>query len=114
MAFVYDQVAILADEIVNDAFVAQALNHRNVNLPGRLVFAASNLTDLFWREAEKLAQRLNPLVEQLAAMNHDQRVHFALSNQASCYNGFSKRGRSRQNACLVLQQGVGSLLLFCS
>ncbi len=102
MTFVYDQLTIFADDVVNDAFLAQALNHRNVNLHGRLMLAASNPAGLFWRKAEKLAQRLNPLVEQLAAMNHDQRVHFASSNQGGHYNSFAEGGRSGQNACLVL------------
>ena len=102
MALVYDQLPILTDDVVNDTFLAQALNHRNVNLPGRLVPAAPDLSDLFWRKSQKSAQRFNPLVEHLATMNNDQCIHFALSNQVSGYNGLAESCRSGQNACLVL------------
>ncbi len=76
------------------------------------MFAATELTNLFRRKAEELAQSVTLMVEELPAMDDDQCVHFLLSNQISCHNGLAECRRSRQDAYLMLQQDIDSLPLF--
>ena len=74
VAFVDDQMAILANDIVDFALARQTLNDRNIDNAGRLAFAAADLTDGFGREIEKGGEPGDPLVEKLPAVDQNQRV----------------------------------------
>jgi len=94
VALIYNQIAVLADEVVDHMFMTQALSHRHVDLPGRLMLAAANLPNLLRCQAQELAQCFNPLVEQLLAMNDHQGVDPALRDQVSGDHCFAKSRRS--------------------
>lgn len=87
------------------------MDHRHVKPASGLVFAAADLPDLLGRQTQKVSQCGDPLVEQLAAVNDHERVHLALRNQIGADDGLAESRRSRQDARVMPQQSVGSLLL---
>lgn len=68
VAFVDDQMAVLADDVIDLALAGQTLDDRNVDNAGGFAFAAADLADGLGREIEKGGEPGNPLVEKLPAM----------------------------------------------
>ena len=52
MAFVDDQMTVVADAVVHDAFADEALDHRDIKAAGRLSPPAANPVDRGARHAE--------------------------------------------------------------
>ena len=112
VALVHDQVAVVRDAVVDDTFPDEALNDGDVEQPGWSVSSAADAPNRFRREAEEGRESLDPLVEKLAAMNEDERVHAALGDQPRSHDGLAEcRGRG-QHAGLVLEHRVCGGLLF--
>ena len=74
MAFVDNQMTVIADDISDLSIADQALDQRHIDDACRLSFPAPDNADLFWVDAQKGTQTLHPLSEKLPAMNKNQRV----------------------------------------
>ena len=61
VAFVYDDVAVFADEILDFALAIQALDDRNINRTGPFRFSSADLADGIDRQIEERCQALPPL-----------------------------------------------------
>ena len=114
VALVNDQIAVIANDVTDNSFLDQALDHGHIEIPVRFMLTTAKLPDVFWWDAKKLTQGLNPLIEQLPAMHNHQCVHLPFCDQISSYDSFTKGSRGCQHAHFVLQQAVGSLLLFAA
>ena len=60
----------------------------------------------------KELQPLQPLVEQLAAVNEYERVSSALRDERRGHNGLAEGGRGRQHAMILRDQSVEGLHLW--
>lgn len=69
MAFIDDHMAVLSDAVIYDAFSDETLNDADVNLSSRSISSSADSSDRFRRDIEESRESLNPLVEQLPAMN---------------------------------------------
>ena len=69
MAFVNDQVAVIADQVFDDTFAHQTLNHGDIQLAIGLLFASADSTYLLALKIKKRRQTLNPLIHQLSPVN---------------------------------------------
>lgn len=81
VAFIDDDLPILADAVINDPLADEALNDGHVEQPGRLVSAVANSSDRLSRQIQERREALDPLIEQLPTMNEDKRVDAALGNE---------------------------------
>ena len=111
VAFVHDEMSVIADQIIHDSLARQALNERHVERPGRLLSPAADSADLLRRQAQKRCQALDPLFQQLPAMDENQRIDAALGDQPCGDDGFSEGGRGGEHAGVVGQHGLGGDLL---
>jgi hypothetical protein len=111
MALVDNQMPVLRDAIIDNSLAYETLNHGDVEIPGRLPAATSNLADVSTVDVKKRAQTLDPLIEQLPAVYQHKRVHAALSDQPGCDNGFPERRRCRQHPDIVSNHGSCRRLL---
>ena len=65
VALVHDHEAVVRDAVVHLAAPHQALHHGDVNRSGELPPSPSQATDLPFRDAQKLGQPGDPLIQQL-------------------------------------------------
>ena len=111
MAFVNDDVAVIADAVFDDTLSHQALNHGDVQLAGGLLPPAADSSDLLLWQTEKRRQPLDPLVHQLSAMDEHQRIDAALGDQPRCNDRLPEGRRRGQHAGVVGQHLAGGGLL---
>ena len=112
VAFVHHHVTVVRDAVVHLPIPDQALNHGDVDPALELLATAAQTTDLTFRNVEKLAQPVAPLLHELLAVNKDQGVDAALGDQPGGDDCLSECGRRGQNAGVVRQHGGGRHLLF--
>ena len=112
VAFVHHHVAVVRDAVVHLPVPDQALNHGDVDPALELLATAAQTTDLTFRNVEKLAQPVAPLLHELLAVNENQGVDAALGDQPGGDDRLSECGRRGQNAGVVRQNGGGCHLLF--
>jgi hypothetical protein len=74
-------VPVLGDEVFHFFLAMKAPDHRNVDNAGRLRVTAAHLTDLVHRHVQKHRQAFTPLIEELLAMDDNERVDAALRDQ---------------------------------
>jgi hypothetical protein len=77
-----------------------------------LLPAAPEPPNQFRRQTKKRRQPFDPLFKQLLAVDEDERVHTALSNQPRRDDGLSERSGRRENPRIVLQHGLRGRPLF--
>ena len=111
VAFVHNEMAVIAHAILDDALADQALDDRDIQRAGQLPLAAADPANRLRRQAEKRRQSLDPLFQQLPAMHENQRVDAALGNEPCRHDGFSESRRGGQNARVVGQHRSGGGLL---
>lgn len=68
MTLIHDQLAVVADAIVNNGFLDEALDDRHVDEAGRPGPSAADATDRRGREVEEPSESLDPLVKELSAV----------------------------------------------
>ena len=112
VAFIHDHVAVVRDAVVHLPVPDQALNHGDVDPAPELLASAAQTTDLAFRNAEKLAQPVAPLLHELLAVNENQGVDAAVGDQPGGDDRLSECGRRGQYAGVVRQHGGGRRLLF--
>src|SRR5918993_2491456 len=111
VAFVDDHVAVIGDEISDHALADQTLNDADVNLPSRPTSTSADATNRLGRHIEERRKALDPLIEQLAAMDKHERVDTMLSDEPRGDDSLAKCGGGCQYASIVAQHCVGGGLL---
>ncbi len=69
MALIDDHMAILSDAVIDDAFSDETLNDADINLSSRAISSSADSSDRFRWDIQERRETLNPLVQQLPAMN---------------------------------------------
>jgi len=111
VALIEDDVPVLRDQIIHDSLAADALQQGDVNGAQRLAFARANLADARPLDVQELNEALDPLVEQLLAMDEHQSADATLCDQTRCHHGLAERGGSGKHAGLMCEQGAERFLL---
>ena len=114
MTLINDQMAVVGHAVTDHAPPDETLNDGDIEQPGRSASPAANATDRLRRHAEERREPLDPLVEQLATMYEDERVHAPLRDQPRGDHRLAKRGRGGQHASVVRQDCAGRRLLLGS
>jgi hypothetical protein len=76
--------------------------------------AAADATDRLRRQTQEGREPLDPLIEQLAPVHEDQRVHATLGNQPRGDDGLAQCGRCREHTGILRQHRVCSGSLFAA
>jgi hypothetical protein len=111
VALVNDHVSVFGDEVLDLTLPDQALNDGNINPSGLRSLATSNLTDFITTETKKLGKALSPLIQEVPAMNQNQRVHFSHCDQASRDRCLAERSRRAEDSIIKCDQGVSGFFL---
>ena len=80
VAFIDNEMPIIADDIIDLSFANKALDQRDIDLP--LWFATTTAYHAYRiaRQARERCEPFNLLIHQLTAMNEDQRIHSAFGH----------------------------------
>ncbi len=111
MALIDDHMAVLDNAVIHDAFSDETLNNGDINLASRAISSSADSSDRFRRDIEERRETLNPLVEQLTAMNQHERVHAAPGDEPRGDDGLAERCCGCQYASLMTQHRVRCCLL---
>ena len=103
VAFIDDDLAIMVQQIRQILQARECLHHRNVDMVGRLLFAASDLSKAAVRQVKKSGKALLPLPEQVGAMDENQRADRPFANQSRCCHRLAKGCGCAQDAGFVFQ-----------
>lgn len=106
VTLVHNQVPVVRYPVINDTSPNEALHHGDVEHSGWSASPAANAPNRFHRDAEEGRESLDPLVEQLAAVDQDQCIHTTLSNEPGGDHRLAEGRRSGQYTGFVLQQRV--------
>ena len=101
MTLVDNQVAVVGDEVADLAVAHEALDQRDVDPPCRLALSAADRADVAVLHGQKRLKALAPLVDELAAMNENQRVDTTCGDHARADDGLAERRRGGQHAAVV-------------
>ena len=71
MAFVDDDMAVIGDDVGNDALPNQALHEGDIDDSGRLLLPAMDDSEATWRDVQKRLETRYPLIEKLPAMDEN-------------------------------------------
>ena len=111
VTLVHDDVAVVADDLVDLVAPDEALDHRDVQAPVRLSDAASDSTDLSRIDAEMQRQLLHPLVQERLAVDEYDRRAGPGGDQVRADDRLPRSRRGDEDAGVVGQQHLGRLLL---
>ena len=103
MAFINDDVTVLANQVLRFALAVETLDEWNVNISSSLCFAATDLPDTVNRQIEKCGQPFAPLVEQLGAVNKYEGVGLSLRDQICSGHSFPESSPGAKDALIVFQ-----------
>ena len=101
MALVDNQLAVIGDEVADLTVAHEALDQRDVDPPRRLALSAADCADVAVLHGQKRLKAFAPLVDELAAMDENQRVDAACGDHARADDGLAERRRSGQHAIIV-------------
>jgi hypothetical protein len=102
VALVDDHLAILGDKVLYFIFPVEALNDRNIHMSSPVHPPATDLPKRFRWQIQEHRQPLMPLIEQLLAVNQNQRIDLAIRDQPGGNGSLSKSRWSAQDAFVVL------------
>jgi len=71
MALVNNQVSVVCNNIIDDAFPVQGLNSSEINDPSRTILPTADLAYQFGINIEKLRDTLLPLFQQRLSIHQD-------------------------------------------
>jgi hypothetical protein len=114
VALVYDEMAIVGDEVGDCAFSNEALDECDVDFSRGFASAAADASEDILRRIQKGFEPRGPLLEELLAVDEDERVDPAGSYQPSSKNGFPKSSSGGENSTIVGKHGLRSDLLIGS
>src|SRR2546423_13478928 len=101
-------MAVISYPIIDDTFVNEALHQRHVQSSSESFLSAAEPPNAFRGQAEERGEPLDPLFEQLLAVNKDQRIDAAFSNEPRCKHCFAERGSGGEDAGVVRPQSLGA------
>ena len=107
-------MTVVGYEIVHHLLAIQALNDTDVNDAGGMATTAADLADAFDRHVQKCCEPLAPLVKKLAAVNENERVHFARRDKPCRHDGLAEGGGRAENPVILSQHCFGRRFLFRS
>src|SRR5262245_5033773 len=113
MALVNDHLPVARDNIRDFALADETLDRRHVELAIADLLASSDYTDLIGFDTKKERQLSQPLVEQRLPVDRDHGAAPARGNEVCADDGLPDSWRSNEDADVVLEQGIGGLLLDC-
>src|SRR5450755_2787730 len=96
MAFIDDHLSVLGDEVLYFVFSVQALDHGDVHTTRPIHLAATDMPDRLGRQIQEHRKAFLPLVQQLLAVDYDQRVDLAFRYQPRPDGCLSERCWSTQ------------------
>lgn len=105
VALIDDHLAIAIDERLDLAFVRKGLHHRNVDLAAGLGLAANDGANPIASDVRERQQTLMPLLEQVRAVNQNQRIDSPPGDERRGHDGFTGGGRGAEHTRLMLQHG---------
>ena len=105
-------MAVSPGAVVHYAFVSEALHKRHIQDACELFPTASEPPDRFRRKAQECGQALDPLFQELLAVNQNQSAHATLSDEPGRDHRLAKCRRAGQNTGVVPQHRLCSRLLF--
>ena len=111
VALIHNNMTVILYPFLNCVFFYQALHYRNINNAGQFLFVTAETADVLFGNTKKLIYPLRPLVQQLFAVNQNDRINFSLGDNPERYNGFSKSGGSRKNSGVMRHDSIRRLLL---
>ncbi len=103
MTFIDDHMAVVGYTVVSDILANHALDEGNVDYPLEFAPSTTKTADGFLRKIKKSRKPINPLLHELLTMNEDKSIDASFGNQPGRQNRFSKSGRSRQDAGIMLE-----------
>jgi hypothetical protein len=112
VTFIDDNVAIVGDPRVNLAFPDEALNHRDIDDSRCPVLSATDSADLDRVRIEEERELVDPLLEERASMDENERAHFPRGDDGGPHDRLSSAGRSDEHTELVRQHRLHGRLLF--
>src|SRR2546426_11907118 len=87
-------MTVFTDAIIDDAFVDQTLDNRDIQRARRLTASTADASDLTVIHVQKRRQAFDPLIQQLSSMDQHKCVDTTLCDQPGCHHCFAKcRGR---------------------
>jgi hypothetical protein len=81
VAFIHHQMTIVADPVVHRAFADEALHQRHVQRTGQFSAPTAQPTDGLRRHAQESGEPFDPLLQELLAVNENEGVYAAFSNE---------------------------------
>jgi hypothetical protein len=81
MALINDHMAVLSDAVIYDALSYETLNDADVNSSSRSISSSADSSDRFRLDIDESGESLNPLIEQVPAMDQHERIHAALGDE---------------------------------
>src|SRR6266536_1626000 len=91
VALVHNQVAVLRHPIIHRVLAHKTLHERNIQNTRELLSPASQPADAFYRQIQKCTEALDPLFEQLLAVNQNEGIHPTLGNEPRCLSGAERK-----------------------
>ena len=107
VAFIYNEVPIVADQIIDYAVSDQALDHRHIQQAGGLFAAAADPANGANRHSQEGGKSLDPLLLQLPPMHQYERIDAAFGDQPRGHHGLSERSGGGQYSRVLGKHGLG-------
>jgi hypothetical protein len=101
MAFIYDQMIVVRNEVRDLATTHEALNQRDIHDTGRLAPATADDPDILRIDVEEGPEAFDPLSEQFSAMNKDERIASPMRDQRGCNNRLAERWGNRPGSLWI-------------
>lgn len=106
MTFINDDLSVACNDVRHFASANQALDHRDIDPLRGLPLSGADHADNSIVDRQKCLQTFGPLLQELATMDQYECAHLSPGDQRRCDNGFSERGRRRQNAEIMAGDGI--------
>lgn len=101
VTLVDNKVTVLANSIVDNTLLHQALNDGDVHLPRWPRSATADSADGRRRQIEERREPLDPLIEELPPVHQHKRIYAALSDEPSGHDCLAKRRRRSEHPVVM-------------
>jgi hypothetical protein len=104
VAFVNDEMPIIADDVIDFSLASEVLDQGDVNLTCRLATTTADPADRVTRHICERCEPLDPLIHELTAVNEDQCIPSAFGHHPDGQDRLTERRRRREHAGIMRQQ----------
>ena len=111
VAFVDDDVAVAADQLVKVIAARECLDHCDVDPSRQSASASAESPDRLRCDVEELAEPLDPLLDERLAVDEDQRGAPSTGDEVRSEHRFAPARGCAEDADVMLQKRSGSGLL---